>query len=91
MVTVRFSTEEELILPQSLGRVLGLREGDRVEVQRQDNILWFQCKDVMRSPGPLTDLARIVSSSLPVGSVDVERYMDKHGYEQVYGRPDLRL
>ncbi len=91
MVTVRFSKKEYLILPESLGRTLGLREGDRVEVQRQDNILRFRRRDVVRSPGPLTDLARIVSSSRPVGSVDVERFMDKHGYEQIYGRSDLRL
>jgi bifunctional DNA-binding transcriptional regulator/antitoxin component of YhaV-PrlF toxin-antitoxin module len=78
MVTVRFSKREELILPESLGRDLGLREGDRVEVQRQDNVLWFQRRDVELSSGPLTDLARIVSSSRPVGSVDVERYMDQH-------------
>ena len=78
MVIVRFSKREELILPESLGRDLGLREGDRVEVQRQDNVLWFQRRDVEPSPGPLTDLTRIVSSSRPVGSVDVERYMDRH-------------
>jgi len=88
MVTVRFSKKEELILPESLGRALGLREGDRVEVQQQDNTLRFQRRDAVPSPGPLTDLTSIVSSSQPVGSVDVERYMDKHGYEQVYGRSD---
>ena len=83
MVTVRFSKRDELILPESLGRVLGLREGDRVEVQRQDNILRFQRRDVEGPPGPLTDLTQIVSSSRPVGSVDVEMYLDKHGYEQI--------
>jgi len=86
MVTVRFSKREELILPESLGRDLGLREGDRVEVQRQDNVLWFQRRDVEPSPGPLTDLTRIVSSSQPVGTVELERYMDQHGYEQIHGR-----
>lgn len=91
MVTVRFSKREELILPESLGRALGLREGDRVEVQRQDNVLRFQRRDMVRSPGPLTDLTRIVSSSQPVGSVDVQRYMDQHGYEQVYGRSGFRF
>jgi len=65
-----------------------LREGDRVEVQRQDNILRFQRRDAAHSPGPLTDLARIVSSSHPVGTVDVESYMDRHGYEQIYGCSD---
>jgi hypothetical protein len=86
MVTVRFSKREEMILPESLGRDLGLREGDRVEVQRQDNMLRLQRRNVELSPGPLTDLTRIVSSSRPVGSVDVERYMEQHGYEQIYGR-----
>jgi hypothetical protein len=89
MVTVRFSKRDELILPESLGRFLGLREGDRVEVQRQDNILWFRRGDAVPSSSPLTDLSRIVSSSLPVGSVDVERYMNRHGYEQMYVRSDL--
>jgi bifunctional DNA-binding transcriptional regulator/antitoxin component of YhaV-PrlF toxin-antitoxin module len=88
MVVVRFSKKDELILPESLGQVLGLREGDRVEVQRQDDVLRFQRRDEVSPPGPLTDLARIVSSSRPVGSVDVESYMDKHGYEQVYARSD---
>ena len=88
MVTVRFSKTEELILPESLGQVLGLREGDRIEVQQQDNVLRFQRRDAVGSSGPLTDLARIVSSSQPVGSVDVDRYMDKHGYEQIHGRSD---
>ena len=91
MITVRFSKREELILPESLGHALGLREGDRVEVQRQDNVLRLQRRDMVRSSRPLTDLTRIISSSRPIGSVDVERYMDQHGYEQVYDRSDLRL
>jgi bifunctional DNA-binding transcriptional regulator/antitoxin component of YhaV-PrlF toxin-antitoxin module len=89
MVTVQLSKREELILPESLGRTLGLREGDRVEVRRQDNVLWLRRRDTIRPPGPLTELARIVSSSRPPGSVDVEETMDKHGYEQVDGRFDL--
>ena len=89
MVTVRFSKKkEELILPESLGEALGLREGDEVEVQRQDNVLQLQRRDVILPTGSLTDLAKIVSSSRTVGSVDVESIMDKHGYEQVYARSD---
>jgi hypothetical protein len=91
MITVQFSKGKELILPEWLGRDLGLREGDCVEVQRHSNMLWFRRKDPPSSPGPLTDLARIVSSSHPVGSVDVEKYMDKHGYEQIDGRSYFRL
>ncbi len=86
MVTVRFSKGQELILPESLGKTLGLREGDQVEVQRRGEVLQIRRKPEVRSPGPLTEIARIVSSSWPVGSVDVTRYMDKHGYEQIYGR-----
>jgi bifunctional DNA-binding transcriptional regulator/antitoxin component of YhaV-PrlF toxin-antitoxin module len=89
MVTIQLSKDEKLILPESLGRSLGLREGDRVEVRRQDDILWLQRKEVSGALGPLTDLARIVSSSRPVGSVDVEKMMDKHGYEQIDERADL--
>jgi hypothetical protein len=83
MVTVQLSKEEKLILPETLGRSLGLHEGDRVQVRRQDNVLWFQRKEELDTLGPLTELARIVSSSLPVGSVDAEPYMEGHGYEQI--------
>lgn len=83
MVTVELSKDEKLVLPKSLGRSLGLREGDRVEVRRQDDVLWLQRKEMSDILGPLTDLSRIVSSSRPVGSVDVEKIMDKHGYEQI--------
>jgi antitoxin component of MazEF toxin-antitoxin module len=89
MITVQFSKGKELVLPESLGHALGLREGDRVQVQRQDSVLWFRRRDTVQPPGPLTDLCRIVSSSLPVNSVDVDAYMDKHGCEQVYGRLGL--
>jgi bifunctional DNA-binding transcriptional regulator/antitoxin component of YhaV-PrlF toxin-antitoxin module len=89
MVTVQLSKDEKLILPESLGRSLGLREGDRVEVRRQDSVLWLQRTEMSDALGPLTDLSRIVSSSRPVGSVDVERIMDKHGYEQIDERSDL--
>jgi hypothetical protein len=89
MVTVQLSKEEKLILPESLGRSLGLYEGDRVQVRRQDNVLWFQRKENLDTLGPLTDLARIVSSSRAVGSVDVEAIMGKHGYEQIDERPSL--
>lgn len=87
MVTVRFSKKQELVLPESLGQALGLQEGDRVEIQPHDDVLRFQRRDAVHPPGPLTDLAQIVTSSRPVGSVDVERAMDRHGYEQVNGRP----
>jgi bifunctional DNA-binding transcriptional regulator/antitoxin component of YhaV-PrlF toxin-antitoxin module len=91
MVTVHLSKRKNLIVPESLGRTLGLREGDCVEVRRQDNTLWLRYKDTEHSPGPLTDLSRIVSSSRPMGSVDVEGCMDKHGYEQIDERSDPGL
>ncbi|MBC7227986.1 MAG: hypothetical protein H5T61_12270 [Thermoflexales bacterium] len=37
-------------------------------------------------PGPLTEIAGIITSSRPVGSVDLEELMDRHGYEQLHGR-----
>ena len=91
MVIVRLSKGERLVLPESLGRSLGLREGDRVEVRRQDDVLWLHRIAFSESLGPLTDLSGIVSSSRPVGSVDVESVMDKHGYEQLNERPDCEL
>ena len=89
MVTVELSKEEKLVLPESLGRSLGLRQGDRVEVRRQNDVLWFQRKERLSDLGPLTDLSKIVSSSRPIGSVDIEAVMDKHGYEQIDERPGL--
>jgi hypothetical protein len=89
MVTIVLSKDEKLVLPESLGRSLGLREGDRVEVRRQNQVLWFQRKERLGDLGPLTDLSKIVSSSCPVGSVDIEDLMDKHGYEQIDERPGL--
>ena len=88
-IKIQLSKREELILPESLGRSLGLTEGDRVEVRRQDGILWLQRKGTGEAHGPLTDLARIVSSTRPTGSVDVEKTMDKRGYEQIDGRVGL--
>jgi bifunctional DNA-binding transcriptional regulator/antitoxin component of YhaV-PrlF toxin-antitoxin module len=89
MVTVQLSKREELVLPESLGRALGLHAGDRVEVRRQDSVLWLQRKEPLQTVGPLTDLARIVSSARPAGSVDIQETLDKHGYEQIDGRIGL--
>lgn len=89
MVTIKFSKRQFLILPESLGQLLGLREGDRVEVQRQDQVLQLSRQKQSQQTGSLTDLARIITSSRPVGSVDMETIMDKHGYEQIYDRFDL--
>ena len=89
MVTVQLSKDEAVVLPESLGRRLGLREGDRVEVRREDGVLWLQPQETSDVLGPLTDLSRIVSSSRPVGSVDVEKIMANRGYEQIDERSDL--
>ena len=91
MVMVQLSKNEKLVLPESLGRSLGLREGDRVEVRRQDHVLWLERKELRGDIGPLTDLSLIVSSSRPMGSVEIEEYMDKHGYEQINGCSDRRF
>ena len=82
MVTIKFSNKQELVLPQWLGETLGLREGDRVEVQQHEDVLQLRPEPYV-SPGPLTDIAHIITSSHPVGSVDIAPYMDKHGYEQL--------
>ena len=89
MVTVQLSPGEHLIVPEPLGRTLGLHEGDRVEVRRRGQVLWFRRRDTTPPPGPLTELCQIVSSSLLPNSVDVEEIMDKHGYEQLDERLDL--
>jgi hypothetical protein len=45
MVTVQLSKDEKLILPESLGRSLGLREGGRGEMRRHvaghSDVLWL--------------------------------------------------
>jgi hypothetical protein len=89
MLTIQFSPKEELILPRSLGLALGLREGERVDVQPRDGFLWFRRLPAKLAARPLTDLANIITTSLPVGSVDIEMTMDKHGYEQIDGRATL--
>ena len=90
MVKVQFSTRDEIILPEPLGRALGLQEGDQVQVRRQDNVLCLHRWDPATLPGPLTDLAQIISSSRPSGSVDIDAYMDQHGYEQLDERSNSR-
>jgi len=89
MLTIQFSPKEELILPRSLGLALGLREGERMDVQPRDGFLWFRRLPAKPTTRPLTDLANIITTSLPVGSVDIEMIMDKHGYEQIDGRATL--
>ena len=83
MITVRLSKNQELVLPESLGRSLGLQQGDRVQLQRQGKVLQIRRLERVPRPGPLTELANIITSARPVGSVDVERYMNRHGYEQI--------
>ena len=89
MVTVQLSKGKQIVLPESLGQSLGLRDGDQVQVRRQDDVLWFQRKERRESVGPLTDLSRIISTSRPVGSVDIEKRLEKRGYEQIDERFDL--
>ena len=42
MVTVKVWEDVRLILPESILRSLGLREGDCVEVRRQNGVPWLQ-------------------------------------------------
>ncbi|MCX7855461.1 MAG: AbrB/MazE/SpoVT family DNA-binding domain-containing protein [Anaerolineae bacterium] len=60
MITVRFSKGQELVLPESLGRVLGLREGDRVEIRRLGKKLHIRRERRAFSPGPLTEISGII-------------------------------
>jgi bifunctional DNA-binding transcriptional regulator/antitoxin component of YhaV-PrlF toxin-antitoxin module len=89
MITVRFSKRKELIIPEYLGELLSLHEGDRVEVQCQDDTLQIQRSDDAHYSGQLTDLSKIISFSRPIGSVDVEKYMNRRGYEQLHARSNL--
>lgn len=95
MVVVKLSQDKEIVLPESLAAALGLREGDHVTVEFQDYVLRLQPDNPSSdmpcelTTGSLTDLAKLITSSRPVGSVNVEDYMDKYGYEQFDGSENL--
>jgi hypothetical protein len=86
LVTVQFSKQIKLTLPESLGQALGLQEGDQVEIWRYGQGLWLHPLKKLPFPGSLTNLTHIIPSNQPVGSVDLEPYTNRYNYEQLSGR-----
>ena len=88
MVTVRVSDRSDLQIPRGLSDELSLSDGDRVELVRRGNVVILQKID---RPGPaksLRELAGLVRSSHPPGSVDVSEYMNRKGYEYLSAGQD---
>ncbi len=79
-------TAEEQACLDALRReadVLVFRKGYAAVLLKRRGYRLPALRKLEQYPGPLTDLSKIVTSSLPVNSVDVQVFMDKHGYEQV--------
>ena len=83
MIEVKISDQPYLHIPISLSRQLNLAEGDQVELIRSGNLIALRKRH--KPPPSLRDLAGVVKSSLPKGSVDVARYTIQRGYESLDG------
>lgn len=81
MITVRVSDQSDLHIPRSLSTELSLSDGDRVELVRRGDRVVLQKVEPPSRPKPLRELAGLVKSSRPKGSVNVADYMTRKGYE----------
>jgi bifunctional DNA-binding transcriptional regulator/antitoxin component of YhaV-PrlF toxin-antitoxin module len=81
MVTVRVSDQSDLQIPRSLSDELSLSDGDRVELARRGDVIILQKVDSPEPSRSLQELAGLVKSSRPPGSVDVSQYTAKGTYE----------
>ena len=88
MVTVRVSDQSDLQIPRGLSDELSLSDGDRVELVRRGDVVILQKVDDSAPTRSLRELAGLVKSSRPPGSVDVSEYMDRKGYEYLRGSRD---
>lgn len=85
MITVKVSDRHDLQIPRSLSAELSLSDGDQVRLVRWGDLVIVQKAGQASRPKPLRDLAGLVKSSRPKGSVDVAAYMTKKGYEYLRG------
>lgn len=81
MITVKISDESDLLIPREISTELSLSDGDRVEIVRRGDLLILQKVEPAETPRPLRELAGRVKSSRPRGSVDVNGYTTRKGYE----------
>lgn len=81
MITVKVSDQSDLHIPRSLSAELSLSDGDQVELVRRGDVVILQKVGRPSQPKPLRELAGLVKSSRPKGSVDVAAYMNRKGYE----------
>jgi len=88
MVTVKVSDQSDLQIPRGLSDELSLSDGDRVELVRRGDVVILQKTDGAGSSKSLRDLAGLVKSSRPPGSVDVSEYMNRRGYEYLRASQD---
>lgn len=83
MVTVRLSDQSDLQIPRELSDKLSLSDGDRVELVRRGDVVILHKIDRPGHLSSLRDLAGVVRSSRPPGSVDVSERMNRKGYEHL--------
>ena len=85
MTKVKRSNDSYLHVPESLSKRLDLMEEDEVEVVRLGHLVALWKPRRMAPPGSLRELAGLVTSSRPKGSVDVSETMNQKGYEGLHG------
>jgi bifunctional DNA-binding transcriptional regulator/antitoxin component of YhaV-PrlF toxin-antitoxin module len=85
MVTVKVSGQPDIQIPRRLSDELSLYDGDRVELVRRGDVIILRKIDRPACVKSLRELAGLVKSSRPPGSVDVSGYMNRKGYEYLPG------
>jgi len=85
MITVKVSDQSDLQIPRGLSDELCLSDGDRVELVRRGDVVILHKTDRPGRSKPLRELAGLVKSSRPPGSVDVSEHMNRRGYEYLRG------
>ena len=88
MVTVKVSDQSDLQIPRGLSDELSLSDGDRVDLVRRGDVVILQKIDGAGSSKSLRELAGLVKSSRPPGSVDVSQYINRRGYEYLRASQD---
>lgn len=85
MVMVKLSKEPYISIPEELGRKLHLKDGEKVSIDIKDDTVILQRFESKQKTGYLIDLIGIIKSSRPDKEpVEIEKYLEKRGYEQLY-------
>ncbi len=85
MITIKICDQSDLHMPRRLSDKLSLSDGDQVEFVRRGDVIILQKLNKPSSHRPMRELAGLVKSLRPRGSVDVSAYMNKKGYEYLCG------